>query len=76
MSNLEDHVKAERDFLHDLSNHLTIAHGMGGFVLSALEKSVGPEDKQYIRMKKSADAVQEMVNIINKRRNTIKVMTF
>ena len=38
MSDLSDTINGERTFLHDVSNQLVIAQGMGSFVLKHLKE--------------------------------------
>ena len=53
MSDSSDQPKsAERVFLHDLSNQLVVAQGMGGYVLGRLKKKDDVDPKELTRMEK------------------------
>jgi len=73
---LTDLIMGERKFLHDISNQLVIAQGMGSFVLSALEreKANDPESKELIRIKKTVAAVDKMITMVRERRDVVKGM--
>ena len=75
IEDLKDVIKGERVFLHDLSNSLLVAQGMGSFVLTALEKEFDEEDKIVIRMQKSTKAVDKMIDLINARRAVLRDRT-
>ena len=49
MSDSSDQPKsAERVFLHDLSNQLVVAQGMGGYVLGRLKKKDDVDPKELL----------------------------
>lgn len=65
---LLDHVKDERKFLHDMSNQLLIAQGMGGFVLKMMKNRIDADEKEVERLEKSVRATNKMVDMIRDRR--------
>ena len=56
-----DYILKERTFLHDISNQLVIAQGMGVFVLKTIQAQVSeknlPESKELVRMEKTMKAI-------------------
>lgn len=75
---VEKVIREERDFLHDLSNKLVIAHGMTSFVQNALNKAQGnPEidEKWLAKLEKSTRAMEQMINMIKDRRNHLIKIT-
>lgn len=66
-----DHVKEERKFLHDISNHLLVAEGMGTFVKKQLEKDENTPEKVKNRMSKSLDAMEKIIDLIKSRREVL-----
>jgi hypothetical protein len=64
-------MKEERTFLHDISNQLVVAQGMGAFVDGQLAKA-GIDDKVQERMKKVLNSVAKMVDMVKERRETLK----
>ena len=73
---LSDLIMGERKFLHDISNQLVIAQGMGSFVLSALEREKGndPDCKELIRIRKTVTAIDKMITMLRERREIVKGM--
>ena len=65
-------IKAERKFLHDMSNQLLISQGMGGFVLNAIKKREGHDPKELQRMEKSMKALDKMVELVTDRRKILR----
>lgn len=72
---LKEIIRGERTFLHDLSNSLLVAQGMGTFVFTAISKEHGEEEKVTVRMKKVTKAVDKMITLINERRNELRSKT-
>ncbi|MCB9060363.1 MAG: hypothetical protein H6622_02440 [Halobacteriovoraceae bacterium] len=64
--------QTERQFLHDISNQLVIAQGMGSFVLSTLEKQEDVDEKLLKRMEKSINAIEKMIQMVKDRRDVLK----
>jgi len=65
-------INGERKFLHDLSNHLVVAQGMGNFVLSSLNKTMPEDAKELQRMGKAMNAVDKIIDLLRERRDFIK----
>ena len=63
----------ERKFLHDLSNQLVVAQGMGNIAL----KKIITEDENQIdsnvleKLEKSMKAVDKMIVLLKERRTTL-----
>lgn len=65
---IEEMALAERKFLHDVSNQLVIAQGMGSFLRKALEKNDGVGEKEIERIHKLEKSVKELVTLVKDRR--------
>ncbi len=75
INELKEIIKGERVFLHDISNSLLIAQGMGMFVLGALKQIPGEGSKEYERMQKVSKAVDKMIELVQDRRSLLKSQT-
>lgn len=62
----------ERGFLHDISNQLVIAQGMGSFVLSSISKKENEDSKELQRMQKVMKSVDKMIDMVRGRREVVK----
>lgn len=59
----------ERKFLHDLSNQLVVAQGMGAIVARSLHELEGDIDPKIIeRLDKGNKAIDKMITLIKERR--------
>jgi hypothetical protein len=67
-------AEGERTFLHDISNQLVVAQGMGTFILNSIEKRIDGdvEDKEFVRMTKTLNAINKMVDLVKSRREVVK----
>lgn len=65
---IEELAMAERKFLHDVSNQLVIAQGMGSFLKKALDKNENVGEKEKERVLKLEKAVKELVTLVKDRR--------
>ena len=73
MSDSSDQPKsAERVFLHDLSNQLVVAQGMGGYVLGRLKKREDVDPKELTRMEKTVKAIDRMIVMVKDRREVLR----
>ena len=63
---------AERVFLHDLSNQLVVAQGMGGYVLGRLKKKEDIDPKELTRMEKTVKAIDRMIVMVKDRREALR----
>lgn len=68
---LKQTVMEERKFLHDLSNHIVVAHGMASFVLRVIKDNPGIEAKEIERLEKSIAAINKMTELLQERRSTL-----
>ena len=69
---VEDLALGERKFLHDVSNQLVVAQGMGSIVLKKLTKTEEELDPKVIeRLEKTISAVDKMIKMVKERRNTL-----
>jgi hypothetical protein len=70
---MEEMIKGtEKEFLHDLSNHLVVALGMTSSVTKILSDKCGEEDKELIRINKAVNSLTKIVKLIEERREVIK----
>lgn len=65
---LNEIVAGERKFIHDISNHIVVAHGMATFVLRSLKANPAVEPKEIERLEKSLDAINKMTDLLKERR--------
>lgn len=70
MSNptIEELAKSEREFLHDISNHIVVAHGMTNFVFRALKENKPVEAKDIERLERAIEAINKMTATLKERR--------
>ena len=61
----------ERKFLHDISNHIVVAHGMATFVLISLKDNPNVEAKEVERLEKSIEAINKMTDLLKERRTIL-----
>ena len=68
----EEELKAlaleERTFLHDMSSHIVVAHGMATFALKVIKTNPSVEVKEVERLEKSISAINKMTELIQERR--------
>jgi hypothetical protein len=76
MGQEEDNLKAmvaqERKFLHDLSNHIVVAHGMATFALRVIKDNPSVNTKEVERLEKSIDAINKMTELLRDRRTVLQ----
>lgn len=65
---IEELAKSEREFLHDISNHIVVAQGMTNFVFRALKENKPAEAKDIERLEKAIEAISKMVTTLKERR--------
>lgn len=65
---LKNVTAEERKFLHDISNHIVVAHGMATFVLRAIKENPSVGEKEVERLEKSLDAINKMTDLLRERR--------
>lgn len=61
----------ERVFLHDISNHIVVAHGMATFVLRSIKSNPNVEAKEIERLEKSIEAINKMTDLLKERRSVL-----
>ncbi len=66
-------VPKERTFLHDISNQLVVAHGMGHYVLDMIKESDDVDEKVKDRMQKVIASVDQIVLLIRKRQEIVRL---
>jgi hypothetical protein len=65
---LQEVIANERKFLHDLANHIVVAHGMATFVLRTIKANPSVEPKEIERLEKSIDAINKITELLKNRR--------
>lgn len=65
---VEEMALLERKFLHDISNYLVVAQGMGSFLEKALKKNENVGEKEQERIEKINTAVKKIVEAVKERR--------
>jgi len=65
---LKETIMEERKFLHDISNHIVVAHGMATFALRVLKSNTTVEAKEIERMEKSIEAINKITELLRDRR--------
>lgn len=64
-------IKKERIFLHDISNHLLVAQGMGTFVNRVVKKNFDEDSKEAQRSQKVIDAIDKIIVLVKERRECL-----
>lgn len=64
-------IKEERKFLHDVSNHLLVAQGMGSFVNKVMNENFAEDTKEAQRSKKVMDALDKIIELVKARRECL-----
>lgn len=72
--NVKEQIMEERKFLHELSNQLVVAQGMGSFVSRALIVGDVITEKEVERMQKTIGALERMIHMVRDRRETLHSM--
>lgn len=71
---MEEMALSERKFLHDISNHLVVAQGMGNIALKNLkqsEENTSVDQKAIDRLEKSVKAIDKMIVLVKERRHVL-----
>lgn len=66
---IQEIIMGERKFLHDLSNQLVVAQGMGNFVKRSIDKMEHPDQKLVDRADKFVSSVNKMIDMVRERRD-------
>ena len=64
----------ERKFLHDISNHIVVAHGMVTFTLKAIKENPSVSDKEIERLERSINAINKMTELLRERRTVLQIV--
>jgi len=65
---IEELALGERKFLHDIANHIVVAHGMSSFVHKALKENRPLEEKDIDRLERAIEAINKMTALLKERR--------
>lgn len=65
---VEELALGERKFLHDIANHIVVAHGMSSFVHKALKDLKPVEAKDIDRLERAIEAINKMTALLKERR--------
>lgn len=68
-------VMNERKFLHDISNHIVVAHGMSTFVLRTLKENPAVDAREIDRLEKTIEALNKMTAQLKERRAILHSMS-
>lgn len=66
---IKEFIEGEKDFLHEISNQLIIAQGMGEILFRDLEDKV--EKDSYDRLSHLKTAVETIIDLMRERRKLI-----
>ena len=72
---IKEVMMEERKFLHDISNHLVVAQGMGSFLKKALSKNEAVGEKEKERCEKVNKAVIAIGELLKERREVLHART-
>ena len=72
---VEDLAMSERKFLHDLANHIVVAHGMSTFVHRTLKEKKPIEEKDVDRLERAIEAINKMTALLKERRTLLHSIT-
>lgn len=64
-------IKEERKFLHDISNHLLVAQGMGDYIDGVIDNNFDEDSKEAKRSKKVVGAIKKMIELVKERREKL-----
>lgn len=72
---VEELAMSERKFLHDIANHIVVAHGMSSFVHRSLKEKNAVEEKDIDRLDKAIEAINKMTSLLKERRALLHSIT-
>lgn len=72
---VEELAHGERKFLHDIANHIVVAHGMSNFVLRSLKEHNSIEAKDIDRLERAIEAINKMTALLKERRTFLHALT-
>ncbi len=62
----------EREFLHDIANHIVVAQGMSSYVLKILKENKPAEAKDIERLERAIEAINKMTILLKERRSLLQ----
>jgi hypothetical protein len=68
-------AKGERVFLHDMANHIVVAHGMANFVHRSLKDNKAVAEKDIDRLERAIEAINKMTALLKERRNLLLTLS-
>tara|TARA_Y100000590_G_scaffold469529_1_gene658027 strand:+ start:490193 stop:490423 length:231 start_codon:yes stop_codon:yes gene_type:complete len=68
-------IKEERKFLHDVSNHLLVAQGMGSFIDNVIAGQFDEDSKEAQRSKKVMNAINKIIELVKERRDNLHAVS-
>ncbi len=74
-STIQELAMSERKFLHDIANHIVVAHGMSTFVLRAMKEKRPLEEKDLDRLERAVEAINKMTALLKERRTVLHELT-
>lgn len=72
---LKEQIMSERRFLHDISNHIVVAHGMASLVHKTLKENPNVGQTEIDRLGKALDALKKMTEELKDRREVLHNIT-
>jgi isopentenyl phosphate kinase len=72
---VEELAHGERKFLHDIANHIVVAHGMSSFVHRTLVENKAIEAKDIDRLERAIEAINKMTALLKERRTFLHTFT-
>ncbi len=72
---IEEIALEERKFLHELSNILVVAHGMGTFLQYSLSENPECNPKDLEKINKVMDSMNKINRIVKERRAALHTFT-
>lgn len=72
---IEELAMGERKFLHDIANHIVVAHGMSSFVCKAMKEARPIEAKDIDRIERAIEAINKMTVLLKERRALLHEIT-
>lgn len=68
---IEELALHERKFLHDIANHIVVAHGMLTLLQKSAETGKMVDEKDVERIEKALSAVSRMTALLKERRTAL-----
>lgn len=66
-----DVIRDRRDFLHEISNKLTIAEGMASIVMSGMADGTMDVAQMIVKLEKSINAIRKVVVAVKEERQKL-----